>query len=114
MNSASNSELDENYDIPDETYFDADPILLDAIQEDTVDVIEDVFDEVNDEVDSDSVMYDDTEIDDEPLNGNKVDTSDDIIIQDSEVTEMEELTDIEQPQLRRSPRNHQAGRWQSN
>ena len=69
---------------------------------------------MNDEVDSDSVMYDDTEIDDEPLYGNEVDTSDDIILQDSDITEIEELPEIEQPQLRRSPRNHQAGRRQSN
>ena len=114
INSALDSELDENYDIPDKTYFDPDPILLDAIQEDTVDVIEDVSDKVNDEVDPNSVMYDDTEIDDGLLYGNEVDISDDIIIQDSEITEIDELPEIEQPQLRRSPRNHQTGRWQSN
>ena len=74
---------------------------------------------MNDEVDSDSVMYDDTEIDDEPLYENEVDTSEDLVIQDSESeytqpSEVDELPEIEEPQLRRSPRGHQPGRWQSN
>ena len=100
-------------------YFDDEPILFDAIQENIVDVTEEVFDEVNDEVDSESVMYDDTEIEDEPLQENEVDTSEDLVIQDNEIeyiqpSVIDELPEIEQPQLRRSPRGHQPGRWQSN
>lgn len=58
-------------------------------------------------------MYDDTTIDDEPFIENEFDTISETVMHDSanediQVAEIDELSDIEQPQLRRSPRNHQA------
>ena len=35
-------------------------------------------------------------------------------IDTTQLSEVDELPEIEQPQLRRSPRGHQPGRWQSN
>jgi hypothetical protein len=119
INSSSNPEFDENYDIPDDDKFDAKPLLLDAIQEYTVHVIDDVFDDVNNEIDLESVMYDDAVTENELSHENEFDTNEDINIQEDEIdiiqpSEVDELPEIEQPQLRRSPRGHQPSRWQSN
>jgi hypothetical protein len=102
-----------------EIFLQEDPVVPDIVQEDTVNVFDEVFDEVNDEGEIEAVLYDDTTTDYEPFIENELDTVSDTVIhdiatEDIQVAEIDELPDIEQPQLRRSPRNHQAGRWASN